>query len=167
MKTMYMTKDELLNFIAGNDDDWTIRDNRMKKVFGNLHYTNYDTIYNNAPVARYIVLLTDNDEIIGITKVWERLDAEYRTENAHMGFCLNYIELAKSFQHQGLLSELVKVSVDEITKRTDLFLSNSESEEGRAAHVNDHFAKAFKNTGVKFFASEHEYYDSLREASAK
>ena len=160
MKTIVLSANDVLKWIEEfKGDDFYHKNDSGFFIVNDLKYTGLDFIGEGVDTLKFFIIYNDSD-IISVIKYSEKL-YHYKLKHIKNGWCINYLEIAKSYQNKGLLKEVCTIFAKTFDK--EVFCSNAESREGKIASVNSHLRKSFTSNGKQFFDSEDDYVDYIIE----
>lgn len=137
-------------------------------ILKDFHYTTTDAIdsfYMNDVERFFVIIDSDKHSIVSIVCYWENMGNQLGEEYNEISSTMSYLEIAKSYQHKGLLSVVCDKFAKNLSNK--VFTSNHESDLGEIAHVNNHLQTACENNDVTFYEDEHELINAVKNGSFK
>lgn len=144
------------------DDLFKVDDNGHDQLI-NFEITTWDALDNfyDNHCSYFMLLDQKNKEIVGIIKFSETLSPYgFKKSMTNLGGCMYYVEISKKYRGQHLLSTLTDMFAG--SYKGKLFISNSETEDGMNANVNQHLDTAFTKKGIKFFYSQEDFLNDYK-----
>lgn len=147
----------LLDFDKVSTDELFYVDSGNHHTVNNFVITSWDALdpyLNNESCQFFVLIDEEKHDVIALVKFATTLVGSF-DKIKNLGGCMYYLEISKKYQGKGLL----KTVSDEFAKAYPghVFVSNSETDDGYTAHVNDHLANSFKNEGLYFYKDNSEF----------
>lgn len=137
-------------------------------ILKDFHYTTTDAIdsfYMNDVERFFVVIDSDKHAIVSIVCYWKNMGNQLVEKYNEISSIMSYLEIAKSYQHKGLLSVVCDKFAKNLSNK--VFTSNHESDLGEIAHVNNHLRTACENNNVTFYEDEDALINAIENGSLK